>query len=43
MTDCNRCYGSGMNRHGTFYCPKCLGSGNEEHLCVDTNSKEESK
>lgn len=30
MKDCNRCNGSGLNRHGTFYCPKCLGSGEEK-------------
>ncbi len=29
MKDCNRCNGTGVNRHGTFYCPKCLGSGEE--------------
>ena len=30
MNDCNRCHGSGLNRHGTFYCPKCLGLGVEK-------------
>jgi DnaJ-class molecular chaperone len=27
MIDCDRCNGTGLNRHGTFYCPKCLGKG----------------
>ena len=29
QVDCKRCNGTGVNRHGTFYCPKCLGSGDE--------------
>ena len=37
LKDCSRCKGSGVNRHGTFYCPKCLGTG---ALKNDTNEND---
>jgi len=30
MNECTRCNGSGLNRHGTNFCYKCLGSGDAE-------------
>ena len=27
--DCKRCNGSGLNRSGTFYCYRCMGTGNK--------------